>query len=321
MSDIKIGSPFTWHNFRGRMILFASTNQRMRRGFTLIELLVVIALIAILASVLLPALARAKNAATKVACVNNLRQQFLAWQFYAADNDGKLVPNNFTHGIGILVGPVWPSWVQGSMADYFPTDQTNTLGLVDHRFARYSRYIRNAQIYKCPGDRSRGAGPSRIHARVRSYSMNENVGGNNGRFSYHLYPPNESVFVETLDPWSSGIGFVFRKESHFSYGAPESIWLMIDEHADTIHTPAFRFTRTSGYWAGLPALRHGKATPFMFADGHTQLKSWRDARTRKPVEGATILGIHTPQNVDHDWMQEHTTIRMPPGMPGYNPQN
>jgi prepilin-type N-terminal cleavage/methylation domain-containing protein/prepilin-type processing-associated H-X9-DG protein len=74
------------------------------RGFTLIELLVVISIIAILASLLLPALSRARQAALAAPCLNNLKQWGTATQLFAGDNDDFLPKDGSPNGTSIDEG-------------------------------------------------------------------------------------------------------------------------------------------------------------------------------------------------------------------------
>jgi prepilin-type N-terminal cleavage/methylation domain-containing protein len=103
----------------------------MRKAFTLIELLVVIAIIAILASILFPVFAQARNAAKKTASTSNLRQISLASVMYFSDNDDMIFP--ITYRYGAPVPPdngtkFWANLVQP--------------------------YTKADQIYFCPNDRA-----------------------------------------------------------------------------------------------------------------------------------------------------------------------
>src|SRR3954468_23505619 len=79
-----------------------------RWGFTLIELLVVIAIIAILAAILFPVFAQAREAARKISCVSNTRQIGLALMQYATDYDDTVVPNN--NQVAGSASSTWLSW-------------------------------------------------------------------------------------------------------------------------------------------------------------------------------------------------------------------
>src|SRR3954468_5637050 len=89
----RLAARFKTHSFMS--VPPANTNFHPKRGraFTLIELLVVISIIAIIASLILPAMARAKSRAQGSFCLNNTRQLAVAWMVYADDHNGQLAYN------------------------------------------------------------------------------------------------------------------------------------------------------------------------------------------------------------------------------------
>jgi prepilin-type N-terminal cleavage/methylation domain-containing protein/prepilin-type processing-associated H-X9-DG protein len=98
---------------RGKRRRFGAPGGRV--GFTLIEMLVVVSIIGVLASLVFPAFARAREAARKVRCLSNIRQVTLAVTMYAADYDDRLPLSAYRPAGGVgqpaADSPIWPAYV------------------------------------------------------------------------------------------------------------------------------------------------------------------------------------------------------------------
>src|SRR2546421_444431 len=276
-------------------------------GFTLIELLVVIAIIAILAAMILPALTRAKLKAQGIQCMNNHRQLTLAWLSYAHEYQDR-----FLYASGAGFGRDQTTWVGGEM-DFSPGNRSNWDISYDIQVSPLWPYCKSAGIFKCPADLSSvipSSGPfaGRRTPRVRTMSMSIWFGGAGGTLATGF--PGV-----TSPPWR-----LYLRLSDLVAPGPTGTALFWDEREDSVNVGNF-FTDMTGYpnspnatqWnQDLPAFYHGNAGGLSFADGHSEIKRWRDPRTMPPVrlDSNWLSGwapMPQPRNRDIVWLQDHAT--------------
>ena len=120
---------------------------RRRAGFTLIELLVVIAIIAILAAILFPVFAKAREKARQTACLNNMKQLGLGFIQYMSDYDG-YTPNTCADVCKDAAGAIYTGvWMYEANKG-----NASTAGAFDPAKGSIYSYVKNTQVYLCPDD-------------------------------------------------------------------------------------------------------------------------------------------------------------------------
>jgi prepilin-type N-terminal cleavage/methylation domain-containing protein/prepilin-type processing-associated H-X9-DG protein len=300
-----------------------------RGGFTLIELLVVIAIIAILAGMLLPALAHAKQHAQGSFCMNNEKQVTLAWIMYLDDYKQNLVPN-----IGdqratppdaipyLLTGaPSWASisspdtgnfnlynWVTGVVSGGASPgisgtyDETNDLLLTR---GLLGSYLKNTRVFKCPADPGNlnpanpGYGLGLAPLRVRSIAMQNYMNSESG-----------------IDAAETNLYLNFLKSADIP--GPANFYVFLDEKPASVDDGLFEErmpdsgvinggSYIQGNW---PSQTHNNACGFGFADGHSEIHQWKGAYFIESQVQSPTPTITTADAVNYRdalWLGQHTT--------------
>src|SRR3569833_4334265 len=212
---------------------------RKLKAFTLIELLVVIAIIAILAAILFPAFAKAREKARQTSCASNMKQLGLAFQMYEQDYD-ELLPKSGQHGsTGPCLGVPDSSWVLPEQIDTTaqncPSDK-----LPVPNGSLYS-YVKSANVYRCPSD-------SQANSKTLSYSMNSKLTGA-GIASVNA-PANCILLVDESsdNEWQSQPGL---NNGNFA-------------------VPTGTNSDGSPTWGDHPTIRHTDGAEFAYFDGHVK---------------------------------------------------
>ena len=239
----------------------------------------VIAIIAILAAMLLPALAKSKQKAQGIQCLSNLRQLTIGWKMYPGDSQDHLMPNGDENSQPSgLNDPA--AQAGGSLAQWCPgrqdiSAQLSAAGVVPNvgwqwiQLGLLYPYVKNAAVYKCPADQSSISSFGAALPHVRSMSMN--------------------TWLSPINPYQNLRTVVsYYKESSMINPGPANLWVFIDENPISINDGSFICSPQINQWIDCPASYHNNAGGIAFGDGRANIKRWRDPTVLKGWAPPTI---------------------------------
>jgi type II secretory pathway pseudopilin PulG len=274
---------------------------------------VVIAIIAILASMLLPALANSKAKSQALFCMNNGNQMIKSTVLYASDYNDFLPPNPDD-------GNTTPNynWCPGE-AGIGQAQEFNSDILRDPNRSLLAPYIaNNVTIFKCPADRRiglyQGNDPTLRGTKVpnaRTFSESQAVGTN----------PYKGGKVAVNGPWLDGshnhvVGqkwLTYGKMGDFTRPGPAGTFVYLDEDAHSLNDGSFAtvgpYFPQNYEMIDWPGTYHNMACGFAFADGHSEIHKWLDGRTRLKGSASTMTQAN---NVDIVWLANHASALINP---------
>ena len=221
------------------MLTHASIARKSRQGFTLIELLVVIAIIAILAAILFPVFAQAREKARQASCISNTKQVSLAILQYVQDYDeqfpaGRTLPSS-------LVAQSTPNPYVG-------------IGWAGQSYA----YSKSAQVLKCPDDSTASYPASGTNPAVYpvSYSYNINVAGGTAAGGASISSMNAPASTILLSEVKGDVGNV-TSSSELPLNTTSAATKMYSSSGDGINVLYFDDMGTNTHGTGTPQYDSG----------------------------------------------------------------